>query len=96
MNKYLDILRLRHDCDRSIRQISEALGGVGTVTVQWSLRVAEQANLRSTLADWDGSRTAKADAMPVSTAQAGSSGWIPVDFVIEASVNIQKNFSIGG
>lgn len=44
MNKNLEILRLRHDCGRSIRQVADALG-VSTGSVQKTLRAAEQANL---------------------------------------------------
>ena len=44
MNKNLEILRLKHDCGRSIRQVADALG-VSTGSVQKTLRAAEQANL---------------------------------------------------
>ena len=38
MNKYLGMLRLRHDCGRSIRQVADALG-VGTGTPWVSTRI---------------------------------------------------------
>lgn len=44
MNKYLEILRLRHDCGRSVRQVADARG-VSTGTVHKALHAAGQANL---------------------------------------------------